>query len=115
MSRLSSPSGPVAQFRFDDAAGSESVIDDVGSYTATNHGIGLGKAGPFEGSKSGTFSTGDSAALPSDPLTGASAFTIEMWVKSMGSTGVGQVKLRSCHGFERTDVLLLTRRSPNTR
>ena len=38
--------GPVAQFRFDDAAGSSTIADSVGSYTATNNGVVAGRRRP---------------------------------------------------------------------
>jgi hypothetical protein len=47
--------GPVAQYRFDDAAGSSTLADSAGSFTATNNGSTLGGEGPFRGSKSGSF------------------------------------------------------------
>ena len=72
--------GPVAQFRFSDAAGSGTVADSVGSYTAANGGVVLGGEGPFGGSRSGSFGGEAFATLPSDPLSGASAFTAEAWV-----------------------------------
>jgi len=76
-------SGPVAYFPFGDASGSKEVKDVVGSYTAENHGMTLGEAGPFGGSKSGFIEHWGSekrATLPSDPLAGAKEFTAEAWV-----------------------------------
>jgi len=78
--------GPVAQFRFNDAAGSSTIADSVGSYTATNSGIVLGGAGPFGGSKSGALGGEAFATLPADPLAGATAFTAEAWVDWAGGT-----------------------------
>jgi hypothetical protein len=83
-------SGPVAQFRFDDAAGSTKVADSVGSYTASNSGVTLGGEGPFGGSKSGSFGGSALATLPSDPLKEASAFTAEAWVDWAGGSSYGQ-------------------------
>jgi len=76
--------GPVAQFRFSDPAGSSSIGDSVGSYTAVNSGIVLGGEGPFGGSGSGSFGGEASAVLPVDPLAGAGAFTAEAWVDWAG-------------------------------
>jgi hypothetical protein len=78
--------GPVAQFRFSDAVGSSTIADSAGSYTATNSGIVLGGEGPFGGSESGSFNGEAYATLPSDPLSGASAFTAEAWVDWGGAT-----------------------------
>jgi hypothetical protein len=78
--------GPVAQFRFDDPAGSTTIADSVGSYTATNSGVILGGEGPFGGSKSGSFGGEAYATLSSDPLAGATAFTAEAWVDWAGAT-----------------------------
>ena len=78
--------GPVAQFRFDDAVGSSTLVDSAGSYTASNSGIVLGGEGPFGGSKSGAFGGEAFATLPADPLAGASAFTAEAWVDWGGAT-----------------------------
>jgi hypothetical protein len=83
-------SGPVAQFRFDDAPGSEKVADSVGSYTATNHAITLGGEGPFGGSKTGAFGGEALATLPADPLKEASAFSAEAWVDWTGASSYGQ-------------------------
>jgi hypothetical protein len=69
--------GPVAQYRFDDAAGSSTLADSAGSYTATNSGIVLGGEGPFGGSKSGSFGTSAFArsgcvpTLPGHPPSGS--------------------------------------------
>jgi hypothetical protein len=82
--------GPVAQFRFDDAVGSSTIADSAGSYTATNDGIVLGGEGPFGGSKSGSFDGEAYAALPADPLAGASAFTVEAWVDWAGDSASKQ-------------------------
>ncbi len=79
---------PVAQFRFDDPAGSTTLSDSVGSgtYTAANTAIALGGEGPFDGSKSGSLTGEAFATLPSNPLAGASDFTAEAWVKWSGGT-----------------------------
>ncbi len=83
-------SGPAAQFRFDDATGSSKVVDSVGSYTATNSGIALGKEGPFGGSKSGSFGGEAYATLPGDPLEGTKEWTAEAWVDWAGGTSFKQ-------------------------
>jgi len=77
---------PAAQFRFDDAAGSTTLADSAGSYTATNNGITLGGQGPFGGSKSGLFGGEAYATLPSSPLSGATEFTAEAWVNWSGGS-----------------------------
>ncbi len=79
-------SGPVAQFRFDDAVGSSTIEDSVGShtYTATNTGLTLGGEGPFPGSRSGWLNGTAYATLPSDPLNGAKEFSAEAWVDWVG-------------------------------
>lgn len=82
--------GPVAQYRFDDAAGSSTLADSAGSYTATNSGIVLGGEGPFGGSKSGSFGTSAFASLPSDPLAGSTAFSAEGWVDWTGGSSYKQ-------------------------
>ena len=82
--------GPVAQYRFDDASGSGTLADSAGSYAASNHGIALGGAGPFGGSRSGSFASEAYATLPSDPLAGASAFTAEAWVDWAGGASYKQ-------------------------
>jgi sugar lactone lactonase YvrE len=83
---------PIAQFRFDDATGSTTVADSVasGTYTASNSAISLGGEGPFGGSKSGSFGGSSAATLPSNPLSGATAFTLEGWVDWAGGTAYGQ-------------------------
>jgi sugar lactone lactonase YvrE len=78
--------GPVAWYRFADAAGSSTLADSAGSYTATNHGITLGEEGPFDGTQAGSFNGEAYAALPSNPLAGASAFTAEAWIHRMAGT-----------------------------
>ena len=78
--------GPLAQFRFDDAAGSGTLTDSVGSFTASNSGIVLGGEGPFGGSRSGSFGGEAFATMPSGPLEGASAFTAEAWVDWTGGS-----------------------------
>jgi RHS repeat-associated protein len=85
-----SASGPVAQFRFSDAAGSSTIADSAGSYTATNHGITLAEPGPFGGSNSGLFGGEAYAALPGNPLSGASEFTAEAWVDWTGGASYEQ-------------------------
>ena len=82
--------GPVAQYRFDDATGSGTLADSAGTRTATNTGITLGGAGPFTGSKSGAFAGAAYAALPSNPLTGATAFSVEGWVYWTGGASYKQ-------------------------
>jgi hypothetical protein len=77
--------GPVAQYRFDDAVGSSTLADSVGTFTGSNSGIVLGGEGPFGGSKSGAFGGEAFATLPSDPLAGATAFTAEAWVDWAGA------------------------------
>ena len=78
--------GPVAQFRFDDASGSGTIADSAGSYTATNSKISLGGEGPFGGARSGLFGGEAYASLPSSPLAGANAFTVEGWVYWTGGS-----------------------------
>jgi sugar lactone lactonase YvrE len=82
--------GPVAQYRFDDVAGSSTLADSAGSDTATNSGITLAGEGPFGGSKSGSFSGAAFATLSSSPLEGATAFTAEAWVNWTGGTSYNQ-------------------------
>jgi RHS repeat-associated protein len=82
--------GPVAQYRFDDAAGSSTLADSAGSFTATNSGIVLGGEGPFGGSKSGSFGGSAFASQPSNPLAGASAFSAEGWVDWTGGSSYKQ-------------------------
>jgi hypothetical protein len=85
-------SEPVAQFRFNDASGSATIEDAVGThtYTATNTGITLGEEGPFGGSKSGAFAGAAYATLPSSPLKEATAFTAEAWVDWKGGSSYKQ-------------------------
>ncbi len=85
-----SSSKPAAQFRFSDAAGSSTIADSAGSYTATNHGITLGEPGPFGGSNSGLFGGEAYAALPGNPLSGVSEFTAEAWVDWTGGASYEQ-------------------------
>jgi hypothetical protein len=82
--------GPVAQYRFDDAAGSSTLTDSAGSFTASNSGIVLGGEGPFGGSKSGSFGGAAFASLPSNPLVGATAFSVEGWVDWTGGASYRQ-------------------------
>ncbi len=77
---------PAAEFRLDDPPSSSTLADSAGTYTATNEGIGLGSAGPFDGASAGTFAGAAYAGLPSNPLSGATAFTAEAWVNWTGST-----------------------------
>lgn len=98
--------GPVAQYRFNDAAGSGMLADSAGSYAASNHGITLGAEGPFEGSKSGAFPEEAYAALPSDPLAGAGAFTVEAWVH--WSTGSSASQAIFAVGLSSTNQMYLT-------
>jgi Concanavalin A-like lectin/glucanases superfamily len=81
---------PVAQFRFDDVSGSSSVVDSVGSFTATNSGISLGGEGPFGGSRSGSFGGAAYATLPGFPLEGDGEFTAEGWVDWSGGSTYGE-------------------------
>ena len=82
--------GPVALYRFDDAAGSTTLADSAGTRTATNTKITLGGVGPFTGSKSGAFAGSAFAALPSSPLAGATAFSAEAWVNWTGGSSFQQ-------------------------
>ena len=82
--------GPVAQYRFSDAAGSSTLADSAGSDTATNSGITLAGGGPFGGGKSGAFTSEAYASLASNPLAGATAFTVEGWVNWTTSTSYNQ-------------------------
>jgi hypothetical protein len=82
--------GPVAQYRFDDAAGSATLADSAGSRTATNNGIALGATGPFAGSKAGSFGGTAYAALPSNPLATATAFSVEAWVRWNGGASYNE-------------------------
>jgi RHS repeat-associated protein len=83
-------SEPVAQYRFDDVAGSGSLADAVSSDTATNSGITLGGEGPFGGSRSGSFGGEAYASLASNPLGGVGAFTVEAWVDWEGGASYKQ-------------------------
>lgn len=81
--RVTSEAGPVAWFRFSDPVGSSMIEDAVGThaFTASNHGIVLGGAGPFAGSESGVMGESEPyATLPSNPLSSAKEFTVEAWV-----------------------------------
>jgi len=82
--------GPVAQYRFDDAAGSSTLADSAGTDTASNSGIVLGGAGPFAGSKSGAFGGSAFASLSSNPLAGATAWSAEGWVYWTGGASYKQ-------------------------
>ncbi|MGD1059829.1 MAG: LamG-like jellyroll fold domain-containing protein [Solirubrobacteraceae bacterium] len=103
---------PVAQFRFSDAAGSSTLADSAGSYTASNSGITLGGEGPFGGSLSGDFGGAAFATLPADPLTG-SAFTAEAWVDWTGGSSYGQPVFD--FGSGSTNYMYLTPASPATK
>lgn len=81
---------PVAQFRFDDSFGSSTLVDSVGSYSATSTGITFGGEGPFSGSHSGSFGGSAYATLPSSPLAEAKEFTAEAWVDWSGGTSYEQ-------------------------
>jgi alpha-tubulin suppressor-like RCC1 family protein len=81
---------PVAQYRFEDASESATLADSAGSNTATNHGVALGGAGPFDGSVSGLFGGEAYASLSSDPLESASEFTAEGWVNWSGEGSYDQ-------------------------
>jgi len=73
--------GPVAQYRFADPVGSQTLADSAGTRNATNNAIALGQSGAFNGSNSGFFNGSSSyGALPSNPLQGATTFTAEAWV-----------------------------------
>ncbi len=78
--------GPVTQYQFSDIAGSTTLADSAGSDTATNTGIVLGGEGPFGGSRSGSFGGEAFASLGSNPLAGATSFTVEAWVNWAGGT-----------------------------
>lgn len=82
---LVSATSPSAWFRFSDPAGSGTVADVVGPYTALNDGISLGQAGPFGANESGTVSGEGYASLPGDPLSRAAAFTAEAWIRRTGA------------------------------
>ncbi len=81
---------PAAQYRFSDAAGSNTLADSAGGYTAANNGISLGGGGPFGGSASGAFGGEAYASVASSPLEGTSAFTAEAWVDWGGGTVYNQ-------------------------
>ncbi len=81
---------PLAQYRFGDAAESATLADSAGSNAATNHGITLAGAGPFGGSASGLFGGEAYASLSSDPLEGATEFTVEAWVYWSGESSYDQ-------------------------
>jgi Concanavalin A-like lectin/glucanases superfamily len=78
--------GPAAQYRFDDAAGSQTLSDSAGIDTAVNSGVSLGGEGPFRGGRSGSFNGEAFAALPSNPLASATAFTAEAWINWAGGS-----------------------------
>jgi alpha-tubulin suppressor-like RCC1 family protein len=103
---------PAAQFRFDDTEGSSEVKDSAGSFAATNHGVVLGAAGPFTGSKSGKFEGSAYASLPGDPLAGDSEFTAEAWVKWEG--GSLQQEAVFALGSSSSNYLLLTPQSSSS-
>jgi hypothetical protein len=85
-----SSDGPVAQYRFDEAAGATTLADSAGTNTAANNGVVLGGAGPFTGSRSGSFASGGYAGLASYPLSTATDFTVEAWVYWSGGSSYGQ-------------------------
>lgn len=81
-----SQAGPAAWFRFNDPAGSTTLTDETGSYSAASSNVVFGNEGPFSGSSSGKFTGFSFATLPADPLLNDSAFTIEAWVNATKST-----------------------------
>jgi hypothetical protein len=81
---------PVTDYRFDDAPGASTLSDSAGGDTATNSGITTGTSGPFAGSKAGSFGGGAYAAMASDPLASATAFTLEAWVDWNGPAAYGE-------------------------
>ncbi len=82
--------GPVHQYRFDDAAGSTTLADSVGSLTGSVTSITLGAAGPFTGAHGGSFGGSSWASFPSSPLAGDTAFSAEAWVDWSGGSSFGQ-------------------------
>lgn len=108
-----SADGPVAQFRFGDAAGSTSISDYEGSYTATNSGIVLGGEGPFAGSGSGSFGGEAYATLPADPLAEAGEFTVEAWVDWAGGSTYRQPIF--AFGSSSTNYMYLTPASESSK
>ncbi len=82
--------GPAHQYRFDDAAGSKTLADSVGSLTGAVTSITLGGAGPFTGSHGGSFSGSSSALFSSSPLAGDTAFSAEAWVDWSGGSSFQQ-------------------------
>jgi hypothetical protein len=99
---------PAAQFPFNDASGSHTLADAVGSGspTAENNGIALGEAGPFPGSQSGSFAGTAFASLSGDPLLDASSFSAEAWVDWAGGSVTGQPVFEL--GSSSSDYLYLT-------
>jgi sugar lactone lactonase YvrE len=81
---------PAAQYRLSDTSGSSTLADSAGSNTASNSGITLGGEGPFPGSKSGAFGGSSYASLTSNPLAGATSFTVEAWVNWTGGASYKQ-------------------------
>jgi hypothetical protein len=81
---------PVAQYRLSDTSGSTTLADLAGSNTASNSGITLGGEGPFPGGKSGAFGGSSYASLTSNPLAGATSFTVEAWVDWTGGASYKQ-------------------------
>ena len=104
---------PVAWFRVGDPAGSSTIEDAVSAhtYTAANSGVVLGGNGPFSGSGSGSFASGAYASLPANPLSGATAFTLEGWVY-WGGGSYGQPVFAM--GSSASDYMSLTPASSGT-
>ncbi len=81
---------PAHQYRFDDAAGSKTLVDSVGSLTGTVTSMTLGGTGPFTGSHAGAFGGSSSSSFASSPLAGDTAFSVEAWVDWSGGSSYGQ-------------------------
>jgi RHS repeat-associated protein len=104
---------PVAQYRFDEAAGATTLADSAGTRNATATAITLGGTGPFGGSKAGAFNgTSSIATIPSTPLSAASAFTAEAWVNWSGGASYNQRVFY--FGSSNTSYMFLTPASPAT-